>query len=194
MPGFESRYPIAVSQTELGWLVTHTVTYVSAVTGRTYRILGQRSTTDFASMPGLLLWLIRPWKVIDPTIPPAALHDEFWRVLVPRGEMTYREADRVFREALIYQGVDLFTVWSMWAGVRLGALTRGREGRRGWWRDAVPVLLISAGLLVLASTTVFQLLPMAVVWFLKRLLPGRPPVVHGPVALPAAVSREESPL
>jgi hypothetical protein len=142
-------------------------------------------------MPGLLLWLLRPWKIIDPTIPPAALHDEFWRVKVPRGEMTFREADRVFREALIYQGVDLFTAWSMWAGVRLGALGRGREGRRGWWRDAAPVLLISAGLLVLAAPLVFQVPSMILVWALKHFLPGRPPVVHGPVMSPVAV--EESP-
>ena len=131
MPGFESRYPIAVSQTALGWLVTHTVAFVSAVTGKTYKIRGDKSTTDFASMPGWFLWLFRPWNVIDPTIPPAVLHDEFWRVKVPAGEMTYREADRVFREALICQGNDLFTSWGMWAGVRLGALSRGREGRRG---------------------------------------------------------------
>jgi len=182
MPGFESRYPIAVSQTALGWLVTHTVFFVSAITGRTYTIRGDKSTTDFASMPGWFLWLFRPWSVIDPTIPPAVLHDEFWRVKVPAGEMTYREADRVFREALICQGNDLFTSWGMWAGVRLGALSRGREGRRGWWRDAVPVLLISLGLLVLATPSVLMLPSMAVVWLLKQLLPGRAPVVHGPIS------------
>ena len=178
MAGFESRYPIAVSQTPIGWLVTHTVTFVSAVTGKTYKIWGRKSTTDFASMPGWFLWLFRPWRVIDDTVPPATLHDEFWRVKIPQGLMTYREADRVFREALTYQGLDKFTCWGMWAGVRLGALGRGREGRLGWWRDAVPVLLITLGLLVLASPVVFQLPSMAVIGALKWLMPGDPPVVH----------------
>jgi len=182
MPGFESRYPIAVSQTALGWLVTHTVAFVSAVTGKTYKIMGGESTTNFANMPGWFLWLFRPWKIIDPTIPPAVLHDEFWRVKVPAGEMTYREADRVFREALICQGNDLFTSWGMWAGVRLGALGRGREGRQGWSQDAAPVLLISLGLLVLAAPSVLMLPSMAVVWLLKQLLPGRAPVVHGTIS------------
>ena len=122
-----------------------------------YQGLWQRFTipalfiTDFASVPRILAWLvIRIGKGARAVI----LHDYLWRILVPLGTLTYRQADAILRQALREGDADktlndtagdrvpFIQRWLMWTAVRWGALTRP-GGRKHWWKDAPLVLLIT---------------------------------------------------
>ena len=115
-----------------------------------YQGLWQRFTipalfiTDFASVPRILAWLvIRIGKGARAVI----LHDYLWRILVPLGTLTYRQADAILRQALREGDADktlndtagdrvpFIQRWLMWTAVRWGALTRP-GGRKHWWKDA----------------------------------------------------------
>jgi len=181
--GFESFCPVSVDQDPLGWLIAHMMRYHSRLTGKVHEI-DEETNSDLASIPGIVLWLLRPWRVIDPAIASAVMHDDCYRVRIPAGEMTYREADREFRDSLEMEGVDGFSRWSMWTAVRLAGLFRGRAGRAGWWGDAPRVIPMTVLLLVLASPSVFLLPPMLVIAGLKRVSPGRPRQIYqGPAHL-----------
>jgi hypothetical protein len=56
--------------------------------------------------------------------------------------MSWRDADRYFREAMMHTQVPLLRRWIMWAAVRWAALIRP-GGRSGWLRDAPAVLLFT---------------------------------------------------
>jgi hypothetical protein len=172
MTGFESPFPAAVSQVGvrvwellLPGMRYHDGDVIIDVPA------GQR--TDWASRPVLLRWAFDQMTGTAPTL----LHDRLWRHLVPAGEMTYRDADRILREALLSLRdpetgkpiVDRFTAWVMWASVRLGALLRP-GGWRGWWRDAPRVLaiMIPVGLFLTIPTVVGAPF-LAVIWVLKRI-------------------------
>jgi len=82
------------------------------------------------------------------------LHDYCYRVLIPAGKMTYREADAVFLAAMTSLGVPVLRRRSMWAAVRLAGLFRGRAARAGWWGDArlvLPVALLMVPLTAVAA-------------------------------------------
>jgi hypothetical protein len=140
--GFESPYPLAISQ--IGpreWELTAPLTYHG--TRQRFDIpIG--ATTDLGSNPRVAMALVTIFEVASP-----ALHDRLWRHWVPltahlpSGQrVTYRDADGLLRQALMTQGAGLLRRWIIWAGVRWGALTRP-GGRQDWWRDAPLVLLIS---------------------------------------------------
>jgi hypothetical protein len=134
--GFESPYPVAVSQVgNTEWALTHAMTYHGCTQVFTVPV-GQ--TTDFASVPAVLTWLVP----IETGVPAAVLHDYLWRVLVPAGQLTFPDADGLLRQALGTLGVPAPRRWVMWAAVRWGALTRP-HGRDGWWRDAPKVLAVT---------------------------------------------------
>lgn len=137
--------------------------------------------TDFASSPRLTAWLIPPYGRYTPA---AITHDRCWRDLCP-DQMSYREADQTFLEAMRLLGVPFVQRHLMFCGVRLGALTR-RDGWRGWWRDAplvavwtlvalplvaLPAVTITVSLLLLAVLEALVWLPLAV----ARRLSRRPP-------------------
>lgn len=95
------------------------------------------SGTDFISQPRILAW-IAPRS--GATVPGGVLHDHLWREEAPKGRISYRDADAIFRQALRVSDVPFVIRWLCWTAVRWGALTR-RGGTRGWWRDAPLVLL-----------------------------------------------------
>lgn len=134
--GFESPYPVEVSQDPAGWCLTHEMVYHGR--NQTFTVpVGQ--TTDFASVPVALTWLVP----IETGIPAAVLHDYLWRSAIPAGLLHYRDADGILRQALGTLGVSDLRRWLMWAAVRWGSLFRP-GGAIGWWRDAPAVLAISA--------------------------------------------------
>lgn len=170
--GFESPFPPAVSQVGV-------TEWELLPPGMRYRTgndvidipAGQR--TDWASRPVVLRWALDAMTGTAPTL----LHDHLWRERVAAGVMTYREADRILREALLSlrdpetgeRIVDRFTAWVMWSSVRIGALTRS-GGWRGWWRDAPAVLGIMVPVSVLlAVPTVVGAPFLAIIWVLKRV-------------------------
>ena len=72
----------------------------------------------------------------------AILHDHLWRVAVPAGELSLRDADGILRRALRELGVPFLRRWLMWAAVRYGALKKG-GANADWWKEFPRVLLVS---------------------------------------------------
>lgn len=72
--------------------------------------------TDFASVPRLPLMF---WILGDRADYAALLHDYLYRT----ARVTRAQADRAFRIVAGIEGVDWFSRWALWAGVRAG----------GWW-------------------------------------------------------------
>lgn len=95
------------------------------------------SSTDFASVPRVLAWLI---PRAGDSVPAAILHDHLWRIEAPAGRIAYREADGILRQALRISGVPFVLRWLCWTAVRWGAPTR-HNGHTGWWMDAPLILL-----------------------------------------------------
>jgi hypothetical protein len=114
--------------------------------------------TDFTSSPRVLRWFV---DVLTGTAG-AILHDHAWRRLVPRGLMTYRQADHLLREALGTLGVPAPRRSIMFAGVRWGSLLTRRGGHIGWWRDAPAVIGITVLALPLVLFAVPLLIPISV--------------------------------
>lgn len=144
MIGFESPYPVAVSQVSPDeWELTHELIYHARE--QVFQVpVGQR--TDFASIPLVLTWLV-------PTstgIAAAVLHDHLWRVDAPAGRISYRDADGVLRQALGSLCVPTLRRWLMWAAVRWGSLLRS-GGWCDWWRDAPAVVSITVAALPIVA-------------------------------------------
>jgi hypothetical protein len=112
------------------------------------------STTDFASTPQPLQWLI---PKTGRYTKPAVMHDFLWRT----GSMPRSHADRLFRHAL-EEGphpVSFCKRWVMWAGVRWTSLLK--SGFRDGWRDIPRLLLVTLsppGLIALLGGLAMSLL------------------------------------
>ncbi len=125
--------------------------------------------TDFASVPRPFVWFIpRYGRWTKPSI----VHDHLWRTAAPAGEVSWRAADRYFRESMAHTEVPLLRRWIMWAAVRVAALTK-RGGWRGWWRDApaVVVFVLLGAVFVLPPAVL--IVPALVIYHLVEWL------VHG---------------
>ncbi|MDQ1636516.1 MAG: hypothetical protein QOJ32_3325 [Frankiaceae bacterium] len=172
MSGFDPDAEVRVRQlNDVEWEVLHAFTYRD--TSGAYNVpVGQR--TDFASVPRVFIWLLPRYGRYTLS---AILHDHLWRDLVAAGELTYRDADRLFRQALGSQAVPVLRRWLMWAAVRWAAL-RKPGGTVGWLRDAPLVLLVSLlaapvvlppAAVVFVALAVFYLAEL-VVWMSGRLV------------------------
>lgn len=106
--------------------------------------------TDFASVPWFVQWFVArtgAWTLA------AVLHDWLITDGIPRGLISSRDTDGVFRRVMREQGVGPVRRWLMWCGVRLAApLNRGRRPSQ-ILLDA-PALL-GLVLVTLAGTTLF---------------------------------------
>lgn len=140
--GFESPYPTAISQTSrTGWaLIDHIVWHGITLDGDQITIEAKPpEETDFASSPPGMWSLFPPYgEYTAATI----IHDHCWRVLVPAGLMTYREADNQLYLMLRASRVSRLRSGVMWAAVRWASLIKP-GGRQDWWRDAPAVLGLS---------------------------------------------------
>jgi hypothetical protein len=80
-------------------------------------------TTDLASIPKIL------WSIYSPnkanTIPAAVIHDYIY--FCP-GEMSRKEADSIFYDALIYKHVSTGVAFRYWAAVRLFGKSHFNDG------------------------------------------------------------------
>jgi hypothetical protein len=92
------------------WLLDTPLPYWSEVL-KTTLIVPAGEKTNFASVPRLPLVYL---ACGDVGRRPATLHDYLYRT----GIVTRAEADAVFREALLADGVSWWRAWMMWAGVR----------------------------------------------------------------------------
>lgn len=144
--------------------------------------------TDFASVPRVVVWFLPRYGRYTRT---AILHDYLWRhrVADPERPIARRDADGLFRRVMRELEVPFLRRWIMWTAVRWAALTK-RDGRKGWWRDAPQVLLVSiiaapfvlpAVLVVLVSLAAFYVvewivyLPLRITRGVKASVSKEPP-------------------
>jgi hypothetical protein len=129
--------------------------------------------TDFASIPRVFAWFLPRYGRYTLA---AILHDYLWRQRASTGAMEYIDADGLFRRAMRELDVPFLQRWSMWSGVRWGALAK-RSGRRGWWREAWRVLLVTVvarpivlppALVVVGALAVYSVVE-AVLWVPLKL-------------------------
>jgi hypothetical protein len=99
----------------------------------------------------------------------AIVHDHLWRNKAKSGEISWREADALFRRAMRELDVAFLRRWLMWGAVRLGALVKP-GGREGWWKDAPLVLLLAVVALPILALPVLAILAALVVFFVVELL------------------------
>jgi hypothetical protein len=165
---FESTAPLAVSQVPdepYTWETTAELIFHGST--RTVRVpIGSR--TDWASVPGVLAWLI------DPRIGAGAalMHDHCYRVLIPAGEMTYQEADQLLSEALWALKVPDVSRLLVWDAVRIASIIGQPGGRIGMRRDLPMMVAITIPGAVMAAASVALLPPMGALksmnWWAER--------------------------
>lgn len=166
---FESSAPLAVSQVvakPYTWATIAELVFHGST--RTVRVpIG--TETDWASVPGLLAWLI------NPRIGAAAalVHDYCWRVLVPAGLMTYQEADQILSEALWALGVPTASRLLVWDSVRLSSVITRPGGRIGLRRDLPAMVAITLPGVVLAGPAVALLPSMGTLRSADRTARGK---------------------
>lgn len=134
-------------------------------------------TTDFASVPRPFVWLIPAYGLYTRA---AVLHD----VLCDQGiqrNVSRRDADGIFLQALRILGVPFLQRWLMWTGVRLGAL-KSASTRKEWSKDAplvltiaftVTSLLLVPALLIVVVLYLWKGLEHAAWWALRLGRQGR---------------------
>jgi hypothetical protein len=152
--GFESGAPLAVSQVDATtWETTAPLVFHGSADTVDVPV---GSKTDWASVPTALTWLISKMT----GAPAAVAHDYCYRVLCPRGLISYRAADRVLYEALGAVGVAKPSRLLMWAAVRIASITT-RRGYEGALRDLPAILAITIPGLILAAPGLLVLPSMA---------------------------------
>ncbi len=134
------------------------------------------SKTDFASVPRMFQWLIpRSGRYTKASV----LHDHLWR-LAPE-EVSFADADGIFRRAMAELKVPFLRRWLMWTAVRGRSLikSRFRDGRRDIPRVVLLILfpgslVIGGGVVVLVLLVVFwvvELVSCGILWLVRRI-PG----------------------
>jgi hypothetical protein len=180
-PGFDEEATVVVEQDGWrSWRTRQAFRWTSA--DGVVVTVPSGTATDFASVPRPFVWFIPRY---GRWTKPAILHDYLWATVARRGELSWHDADRYFREAMAHTEVPLLRRWIMWSMARWAALAQP-NGWRGWWRDAPAVLLFTALASVVALPPAILIVPALVLfhaaeWLLYGLLVlgRRPPVKPG---------------
>lgn len=138
MPFVGDAEPLVRQVGERDWEVIEPLVY----RGRTEEFTVPAGTpTDFASVPRIFVWFLPRYGRYTKA---AILHDYLWRSRVgdAAAPVSRRDADGLFRRVMRELHVPFLRRWIMWTAVRWAALTKP-DGRRGWWRDAPRVLLVT---------------------------------------------------
>jgi hypothetical protein len=122
--------------------------------------------TDFASVPRVFAWFLPRYGRYTPA---AILHDHLWKVEVRDGNLSLRDADGIFRQAMRELGVPFLRRWIMWAAVRWGALSKP-GGRRDWLGEAPRVLLVTLLALPIVAPAAAVILLTLPIFYLFELL------------------------
>lgn len=134
---FDEPADVVVEQVDdKRWEVRHALSYRGKAQAWSVPV---GSPTDFASVPRVFVWFLPRYGRYTRA---AILHDHLWRTEAPAGNVTWVEADGVFRRAMRELDVPFLRRWMMWAAVRWGALIKP-GGRRGWLRESPRVVAIS---------------------------------------------------
>ncbi len=123
--------------------------------------------TDFASVPRLFVWFLPRYGRYTRA---AILHDYLLRARVRAGDLSRRDADGIFHQALRELGVPFLRRWMMWAAVRWVAVKEPGE-RAGWWKDVWRILPITiVALPIVAPAAIVIAITIPVFYVLERIL------------------------
>jgi uncharacterized protein DUF1353 len=122
--------------------------------------------TDFASVPRIFVWFLPRYGRYTKA---AILHDYLWRHKAVNDEISWVDADAIFRRSMRELDVAFLRRWMMWAAVRWGALTKKR-GRKGWWKESWRVLLFTLLALPIVLPPAILILVALVLFFALELL------------------------
>ncbi len=114
--------------------------------------------SDLASVPWFVVWFVPPNGTHTPA---ALLHDALTTEdreppNYEGPEVTRKEADRIFRDAMGELGVPVVRRWLMWAAVTVATLWSERGAARWYWR--VLIALSAIAFFVLGLLQVLDLL------------------------------------
>jgi len=130
-------------------------------------VVPERERTDFASVPRLFVWFLPRYGRYTRA---AILHDYLLRTDVRAGDLSRRDADGIFHQALRQLGVPFLRRWMMWAAVRwIAVKTPGQ--RADWWRDAwriVPITMLAVPIVAPAAIVIAVTIP--VFYLLERVV------------------------
>jgi len=139
--------------------------------------------TDFASVPRVFVWFLPRYGRYTKA---AILHDYLWREKAANGEMSWIDADALFRRAMRELDVAFLRRWIMWAAVRWGALLKPR-GREGWLREAWRVLLVTLLALPIVAPPAVVILAALALFFIVEM------IAWVPIRLGAVLKRRVRP-
>lgn len=117
-------------------------------------------TTDFASVPTVLVWLIPRYGVYTKA---AILHDF---LCCDDAGVSRADADGVFRRALRELGVSVVRRWMMWAAVRLQSRLTGAT----WRHVALWLVVTLPSLVVLALPALVVTVWLGLFWVVEWLV------------------------
>ena len=133
--GRDSR--VVVEQVDdTNWITRDELSYVGK--DQTFHV-PSGSPTDFASVPRVFVWFLPRYGRYTKA---AILHDHLWRDLATKGDISWVDADALFRRAMRDLGVPFLRRWLMWSAVRWAALLKPK-GMHGWWKEAWRVVLLT---------------------------------------------------
>jgi hypothetical protein len=170
MPFIGDADVIVKQHDDKNWKTRHGLSYEGKI--QTWTIPTE-TDTDFASVPRVFVWFLPSYGRYTRA---AILHDYLWRTEATTGQISWIDADAVFRRAMRELEVPFLRRWIMWTAVRWAALTKPR-GLVGWWRESWRVLLVTLiaapfvippVVVILASLMLFWILE-AIVWVPLKL-------------------------
>ena len=143
-------------------------------------LVAQGFTTDFASVPQALTWLVPRYGRYTKA---AILHDYLWQ-RAREGHFGWADADGILRRAMRELDVPFLRRWLMWGAVRLaGIVTRSPSSLWTQGAGALAALVVvtvlgiayvaTPVLVVVVFTAVFAAAE-AVVWAVLKLAARRP--------------------
>jgi hypothetical protein len=155
---------VAVEQIDdVSWDLLRRLTYK----GKKDRFVVPRGmNTDFASIPRVFTWFLPRYGKYTKA---AVLHDYLWRRKAVAGEISWIDADAIFRRAMRELDVAFLRRWIMWAAVRWGALLK-KGGLDGWWRESWRVVLITLLALPILLPPAAVILVALLAFYLLELL------------------------
>ncbi len=164
MPFVGSDNVVVEQVDDENWELRHDLVYQ----GRSDRWTIPAGTgTDFASVPRVVVWFLPRYGRYTRA---AILHDYLWREKATAGQISWLDADGVFRRAMRELDVPFLRRWIMWAAVRWMALTKPR-GAQGWWKEAWRVLLLTVvALPVVAPPAVLVLVALVAFWIVELVV------------------------
>lgn len=125
--------------------------------------------TDFASVPRPFVWFIPRYGKYTRA---AILHDYLWRFKALDGEISWADADGLFRRTLRELDVAFLRRWIMWSAVRLASMTK-RQASKGRFAQ-IPRALACAllAIVVVGPPAIVIVASLAVFWVIEWIAFG----------------------